>query len=81
MKTRLLRKLRKRFARKYTIRRCVGGWGLYYGYRSYDFWRCSDLETAKACFLDVVRRDILDYVSSFRKKFRYLNRSITYYPW
>ena len=73
MKTRLLRKLRRRYSRKYVIRRWSGGWCV--------VWGASDLDRAKIQFREMVRDDIMAYVVKFRNRHFYFNRSITYYPW
>lgn len=81
MKTRLLRKLRRRYSRKYVIRRCSIGWCVSWGASKTERLRFSSLERAQYQFCEMVRSDIKDYVVKFRNRHFYFNRSITYYPW
>ena len=77
MKAKLLKKLRHKYARKYTICRCADGWSVYYGHGFFDRWKYKSIELAKERFIISVRSDILDYVSKHRR----LKHSISYYPW
>ena len=81
MKARLLKKLRRRYSRKYVIRRCSGGWCVAWGGSGIERLRFSSLERAKHQFCEMVRGDIMAYVVKFRNRLFYLNRKITYYPW
>lgn len=81
MKTRLLRKLRRRYSRKYVIRRWSGGWCVVWGASGDERLRYSNLDRAKIQFREMVRDDIMAYVVKFRNRLFHLNRRITYYPW
>lgn len=81
MKARLLQKLRRRYSRKYAIRRWSGGWCVVWGASDTARLRYSSLERAKHQFCEMVRVDILSYVVKYRERHFYFNRSITYYPW
>ena len=81
MKANLLRKLRRRYSRKYAIRRRSGGWCVVLGASSTERLRYSSLDRAKHQFCEMVRDDIMAYVVKFRNRLFYLNRKITYYPW
>lgn len=81
MKARLLRKLWRRYSRKYAIRRWSGGWCVVWGASNLDRLRYSTLDRAKIQFREMVRDDIMAYVVKFRNRLFYLNRKVTYYPW
>lgn len=81
MKARLLKKLRRRYSRKYVIRRWSGGWCVSWGASDIDRLRYSTLDRAKIQFREMVRDDIMAYVVKFRNRLFYLNRKVTYYPW
>lgn len=81
MKARLLRKLRRRYSRKYVIRRWSGGWCVVWGASGDERLRYSNLDRAKIQFREMVRDDIMAYVVKFRNRLFHLNRRITYYPW
>ena len=81
MKAKLLRKLRRRYSRKYVIRRWSGGWCVVWGGSNAERLRYSSLERAKHRFCEMVRDDITSYVVKVRNRHFYFNRSITYYPW
>lgn len=81
MKVRLLKRLRKKYAKKYCIAKASGGcWKLWYGNHEYDYYLFSSIENAKEAFISHVRNDILYYLMMYRDE-RGRRHGIKYYPW
>ena len=81
MKTKLLKKLRKRFCDKYYISRSTRGWALWQK-DSVHFpkYESNDLNLVKDDLTKRVRQDIWDYIIIQRID-KMKRRAITYYPW
>ena len=81
MKARLLKKLRRKYAKKYCLTKTTDSrWKLWYGKHEFEYYLFPSIEKAKAAFPGYVRNDILNYLAKYREKHgrRY---SIRYYPW
>lgn len=81
MKARLLKKLRKKCAKKYTIFKGPGYWTVHYNTfslsRKDNF---SSIDAAKKFCIEKIQEDIRREVCSLREKYPY-SRSINFYPW
>jgi hypothetical protein len=75
MKTKLLKKLRKRFSDQYFVIQTGNIYEVWYGKGPTDRSFCGSLESAKRTIKELATRDIERWVEK-RKR-----RSIKYYPW
>ena len=80
MKAKLLKRLRKKFSKKYSIGRRSRGWVVWYGGGSNDYYGIYDeLAYAQKRLTECVRMDIMDWLRGSRMKGR--THVIKYYPW
>lgn len=79
MKTKLLKKLRRKFSKKYSIRRHGTGWAVWYGTFNTSYSKYNTLDQVKEYFIMKVRNDIYEWLYKQREK--HIPHSIKYYPW
>ena len=79
MKAKLLKKLRKKYARQHPITRNSRGWAVWYGGYSVEYYQRKTFDEAKQEVANLVRCKIIDYVAEERNKKR--SHAIIHYPW
>lgn len=79
MKAKLLKKLRRKYAKQYPITRNSHGWAVWYGGYGCDYYQRKTFEEAKQEVEHLVRCKIIDYVAEKRRTKR--SHAIIYYPW
>jgi hypothetical protein len=80
MKTRLLRKLRKKCCKKYCITKNGGTFKVWFGREDTEYYLENSLVDAKECMKKLVCKDIKDELFKIRYK-RRRSHCIKYYPW
>lgn len=78
MKAKLLKKLRRKYAKKYAITRCLGGWKLCTSRNNEYVYK--SLDEAKKGFIGFVHIDLRDKVRELRDNVG-ISGDIKYYPW
>lgn len=81
MKAKLLKRLRKRYWRKYCICKQGRGWVVFERNVPSNRFLFDSIDKAKRLVVYFVRRDVLSHVSDYRGVIRFFNRTIKYYPW
>lgn len=79
MKAKLLKKLRKKYAKQHPITRNMNGWAVWYGGYSNEYYQRKTFDEAKQYAALLVSCKIIDYVAEKRRTKR--SRAIIYYPW
>lgn len=81
MKAKLLRKLRRKYAKKYCITKAENdNWKVWFGYNSHSYWLVSSIERAQEKVKNEIWKDISEELITLRKK-KGRKRCIRYYPW
>lgn len=78
MKAKLLKKLRRKYAKKITISRIGKGWRVRWGNGRYNYYDELTLSDAKDRVSKIVRSNIESYLDEHIKERRH---SFNYYPW
>lgn len=80
MKTKLLRKLRKKFYKRYCISRYKASWGVWGPWMDSKPYIIATLQEAKDKVMYYIHDDISNYIRNKRRKKRG-RHSFNYYPW
>lgn len=80
MRTKLLRKLRKKFSKRYSISRYRECWGVWTPYTFDTPYIRQTLQEAKDYVVERIQDDIRDYIREQRKT-KKRSHSFNYYPW